>query len=257
MVDFVVRVTGNESPDNDLAVRLRNPIRFQVPSGGRTAYGYEGAIIADICEAILAARRAGTLTPRYQPYAERAELIITALAKTAIVALIDEATGYQYFRSRNALSEILSKYISDKLMPWTKRFPDDFDIKMFKLKGWDYRNLKPGGAKPSVVGRYTRNIIYQRLAPAVIVELERKNPAIAPGVRRHKHYQWLTDDIGHTELRLHMKKVLMLMDLSDNWEDFRGKLRRAIPKRWEQTEFIDLFPEPKNEPPPTSDDGLD
>lgn len=257
LVDFISRITGNSSAGNDLSERLNAPIPFATSNGGRTAFGYEGDIIVDICDAILSARRDGQLTPRYARYAERAEIIISSLAKTAIVALIDEATGYQYIRSRNALSEILSKYISSKLMPWTKRFPDQFYIKMFKLKGWDFSNLRPGGSKPSVVGRYTRNIVYQRLAPAIIEELERKNPSISPGVRRFKHHQWLTEDIGHAELRSHLEKVIMLMDLSDDWEQFRANLRRAMPQRWEQYQFIDLFPQPENETAPASDDGLD
>lgn len=43
----------------DLPARIRNPIRFMPPGGG-TAYGYEATILADICDAVLAARRVAT-----------------------------------------------------------------------------------------------------------------------------------------------------------------------------------------------------
>ena len=41
----------------DLAGRIRNPILFRPMAGGKAAYGYEATILADICDAVLAARR--------------------------------------------------------------------------------------------------------------------------------------------------------------------------------------------------------
>jgi hypothetical protein len=47
------------------------------------------------------------------------------------------------------------------------------------------------------------------------------------------------------------------MQLSENWEDFRSKLRKVMPKKWEQFQFADLLPDPPDAPPSYSDDGLD
>lgn len=44
----------------DLAERIVGPVRFTPPNGG-IAYGYEATVLADICDAILAARKAGLL----------------------------------------------------------------------------------------------------------------------------------------------------------------------------------------------------
>mgnify|MGYP001586362284 CR=1 FL=1 len=41
----------------DLPARIRNPIRFIPPWGGSVAYGFEALILADICDAVLAARQ--------------------------------------------------------------------------------------------------------------------------------------------------------------------------------------------------------
>ncbi len=54
---------------------------------------------------------------------------MTAFAKTGLVAVIDEVTGYQYDRERDELQKLLSAYISEELMPWTKRFPDTIEHK--------------------------------------------------------------------------------------------------------------------------------
>jgi hypothetical protein len=45
-------------------------------------------------------------------------------ARVCIVALVDEVTGYQYFRAR--------QFISKKLRKWAKTFPDEFYERMFK-----------------------------------------------------------------------------------------------------------------------------
>lgn len=258
LAQFIGKIEPNSSNANELAVRLELPIKFTPPKGGKAAFGYEANLLADICDALLRARRHGQLTPRYQPYAARAELLMSAWARVGLDAMIDEVTGYQYVRRRDALAELCNKYISDKLMSWTKTFPDEFYVQIFRLKGWDFKMLKPGDKKPSCVGRYTRNIVYERMPAPVILQLEHLNPAVAPGIRAHKHHQFLTQDIGHPELRVHLEKVVLLMQLSESWDDFRGKLRKVMPKKWEQLELADLFPDPTDEKQsPQSDDGLD
>ncbi len=81
------------------------------------------------------------------------------LAHVGIIALVDEATGYQNLRARRALEEILEAFISDKLLKWTKRFPDIFYLEIFRLRRWNYSedSIKK---RPSVVGRYTNDIAH-------------------------------------------------------------------------------------------------
>jgi hypothetical protein len=152
LASLIGSICPNLAEANDLAVRLSSPMLFQARTGGRAAYGYPATLLADICKSILAARPAGVLTDSQEAVAERAEVLIRGWARVGIIALVDEATGFQFVRTRTALAEILSKFISDKLMPWTKRYPDEFYTEMFRLKGWDYARLRPGDAKPSVVG---------------------------------------------------------------------------------------------------------
>lgn len=255
--EFIATVDPNSATANELATKLASPLRFVTVESRRAGQGYEACLLADICESILDARQQGRLPPRFEGLGLRAEVLVRGFARVGIDALIDEATGFQYFRSRNALLDLLRKYISEHLLAWTKTFPDEFYTEMFRLKGWDFLSLQPGDQKPSVVGRYTRNVVYERMPVPIIAQLEKLNPAMAPGVRQHKHHQFLTREIGHPELKAHIEKVVMLMKLSENWEDFRGKLRKVMPKKWEQLQFADLLPEPPDAPPTYSDDGLD
>ena len=79
----------------DLATRLNSPIPFKLPKGGPPAFGYPAAILADICEAIIRADLEGKTTVRQAPIVERATVLMMGLAKTGIIALVDEVTGYR------------------------------------------------------------------------------------------------------------------------------------------------------------------
>ncbi|MBC7620138.1 MAG: P63C domain-containing protein [Candidatus Saccharibacteria bacterium] len=155
-----------------------------------------------------------------------------SLAKVGIAALVDEATGYQEVRDRDALQALLDKYLLQEHAAWAKRFPDDFYRQMFRLKNWEFPT--PGGARPGVVGRYTLDIVYERLAPGLVDELKERNPKSEAGHRKTKHHQWLTDDVGHPALTNHIHAVMGLMRASKTWEMFKTLLDSAFPKKGTQ-----------------------
>ena len=49
-----------------------------------------------------------------------------APAHVGIIALVDEATGYQKDRASDALQRILEAFIAKELQPWVRTFPDDY-----------------------------------------------------------------------------------------------------------------------------------
>ncbi len=118
----------------DLAMRIRNPILFRPKSGGKLAYGYEATMLADICDAVLAARRVpGALLTQQAHIADQCELLVRGFARVGIIALVDEATGYQYERKRRDLAQILEAFIAKELQPWVKTFPDEYYAQLFRL----------------------------------------------------------------------------------------------------------------------------
>lgn len=133
---------------------------------GQKAHGYEGEDIVELCRMYLLARKANALLPNQIQLADRAELIVLSLAKLGITALIDEATGYQEVRDKKALQALLDKYLRQEHAAWAKRFPDDFYREMFRLKTWSYPT--PSGGKPGIVGTYTNDLVYERLAPGLL-----------------------------------------------------------------------------------------
>lgn len=213
---------------SDLINRMNEPVRFRAPTGGYVATGYEATILPDLCDAVLEARRAGALRKDQLHIAHACELLVRALARVGIIALVDEATGYQEVRDRKALEEILNKYISEELRRWTKTFPDEYFKEIFRLKGWN--RPKSPTARPGIIGSYTNDIVYARLAPGVLQELQRLNPSDGKGGRKHKNFQFLTPDHGHPKLKEHLNHVVLLMSATTSWGEFKRLLDRAKPK---------------------------
>lgn len=212
---------------SDLTSALKSPILFRLPSGAK-AYGYPATILADICDAVLDARSHGKTGPRQEVIVHRCETLIRGFARVGIVALVDEATGYQEIRDRKALEEILNSYIAKELQKWTPTFPDDYFHNIFRLKGWQMPQLPT--VRPGIIGHYTKDIVYSRLAPGVLKELEQLNPTDGKGQRKHKHHQHLTRDHGHPKLKDHLRDVVLLMRASDGWHEFKRLLDRTKPR---------------------------
>jgi hypothetical protein len=203
------------------------PIKFRTPKGA-LAYGYDATILVDICEAVLQARSEGRLQAQQEHIAKQCEILVRGFARVGIIALVDEATGYQEVRKRDALEKYLSKYISKELVRWSKTFPDEFYEQIYRLRGWDYK--EESSQRPGVVGHWTIDLVYDRLAPLVIDELKRLIPKDEKGRRKHKLFQRLNEDIGHDKLREHLIAVITLMKASPNWNSFYRLLQRALPK---------------------------
>lgn len=213
---------------SDLILAIKNPFLFRPVGGPGVAFGYEGSIVVDYCDAFLKAHRQGFIEGEVADrYAVAAENLVLSVAKVGIVALIDEATGYQEIRPRKALEAILAKYLVDHWARWAQRFPEEFYFEMFRLKGWDWKGMSVN--RPSVVGHYTNDVVYLRLAPGILDELRKRNPA-EQGRRKQKHHQWLTEDVGHPALNQHIHTLLAFMRIAPNWPAFKRMVDKAFPK---------------------------
>ncbi len=116
-------------------LRSTTPIRFQAVTGGSVATGYRATLLPQVCAVYLEARDADALLPSQRHIAERTEILIRALATVGVIALEDEATGYERIREERALATILEKFIAKELQPWTRTFPYEFHEQIFRLKG--------------------------------------------------------------------------------------------------------------------------
>jgi hypothetical protein len=215
---------------NDLAARANSPILFVPPHGGNPATGYEASLLPDICSAILKAHQAGALDRRLHYLAERAEILQHGFATVGIIALVDEATGFQEVRAKDALQAYLEKFLRKELAAWVQRFPLEFFRELYRLKRWPWNG---SSRRPGVVSYYIKDLVYERIGPGVLAQLEERNPTDGRGRRKAKHHQWLSDDIGHPALAQHMHALIGFMRAEDDWDSFKTRFHRAFPKKGE------------------------
>lgn len=235
---FATRERIKPFVSKDLLDRIRSPINFLTPTGKR-AYGFEAEVLVELCESVLAARATGVLQKQQMQIAQQCELIMRGLARVGIVALVDETTGFQEVRRRDALHKILEAYIAPELMPWTKRFPASFYEEMFRLHNWDYD--PESVARPGVVGKFTNTYVYEQLPNGVIDELRRLNPKDEVGKRKARHHQYLSENVGHPHLERQIAATTAIMRVADDWPQFKRMFSKAFPKQDQQ---IELLPEP-------------
>jgi hypothetical protein len=211
---------------SDELTEMCEPIPYRPVTGGR-AFGYRAEILPLICDVYLDADAAKKLTKTQEPVAQICQILVRGLAKIGIIALVDEATGYQEVRARDELQRILAFYIAAELRPWTKMFPDEFFEQIYRLQEWEYR---PGTAKRTpYVGKLINRYIYEQLPPGVLDELRERNPVTETGRRRHKHFQYLTADTGNQHLDRQISTVTTLMRISDDRAHFEELFERAFP----------------------------
>lgn len=203
----------------------------------RRVVGYAAEALPAVCEIWLAARHAGVLQEQQLAKAQNAEILMRGLAQVGIVALVDEATGYQAERDRDELNKILSVYLADERLKWAKRFPDEFYKQIYRLKRWKWPNH---GVRTPLVGKITNVIVYEKLPPGVLDELQARNPTKqGTGRRKWKHHQVLSEDIGQPDLRDHLMQLIALMRVSPDWPTFENHLKLAFPSPGDQM-FLDL-----------------
>lgn len=233
---FLSRIKLISILENDLSNPVNKPIKFhRTGKGGLPANGYMAEFLPEICNAVLKLANNMMLSIEQRDAIERSRILLNAFAKIGIIALVDEATGYQEYRDKHALQEILDKYLRQEYAAWAKRFPDDFYKEMFRLKKWEWKGMNIN--RPGVVGKYTNNIVYARLAPGILSELQSKNPPDDSGHRKRRHHQWLTDDVGHPALSQHLHTVIAMMRGSSSWESFNRLLSKSFPVIGEQIEL--------------------
>lgn len=204
------------------------PLDFRTPHGIR-AEGFKAEILPLICETYLAARDDDALLQSQEPVAKQCEILTRGLSRVGIIALVDEATGFQEVRDREALQAILDAYLRKELAAWAKTFPDEFYRQIFRLRNWQWKGMKVN--RPQVVASYTNDFVYSRLAPGILEELERRMPRNDQGRKLGRNTQLLTADVGHPALAQHLHAVTALMTAARNWEEFKRMINAAFPKK--------------------------
>jgi hypothetical protein len=92
-------------------------------------------------------------------------------AKVGLVALIDEATGYQYDRT-DALRVKLKAYLAEEMRDWEKTFPDELWQEFGRLTNWKGSVTQ----RPKYWGHLVTELVYTYLDADVCKWLKENKP---------------------------------------------------------------------------------
>lgn len=218
---FVSRDRIKPFVSDDLNERIKNPIRFR--TGRSTAYGFSSDTLIDVAEAVIQADNAGILQKQQAGIAHQCRVITSSLTRIGLIALIDEATGYQTKRDRDELQQILTAYLLPEHRPWMQTIPDEFTNEIYRVYGWTRTSNNRG---PRYAGKLIRNLIYEKLPKPVLPALDEINPSNEKYQRKHRHHQFLTDKQGLDHFRSQVITVMTLLRISRNKSEFSQNLER-------------------------------
>jgi hypothetical protein len=240
----VVRVLsdGRESGNLQRYVQ-RNPLfedgflesrsfKFRI-GPGIEAVGYQAEQLIDICDHYIEAKNQNLLKPSQLKLAEQAEIIMRACAKTGIIALIDEATGFQKVRAQHALQVKLQAFIAEEMQDWARMFPQEFWFELARLEGVRYSPRH----RPLRWGRYIMMFVYDAVDEDVGKELRDRNPN--PRFLSN-HHQWLKQH-GREKVNNQIQRVITIMKLCNNMDEFRDKFSQVFKRAPTKVPFDDLW----------------
>lgn len=240
----MVRVlSGGRESGNLQRYIVRNPLfeegylsdkalRFRTGPGVE-ALGYEAEHLIDICDRYIEAKHTGDLKRSQYGLAKQAEIVMRVCAKVGIIAVVDEATGFQKVRAQNALQLKLQAFIADELQDWARMFPQEFWFELARLEGIRYSPRN----RPLRWGRYIMMFVYDAVDEDVGKLLREKNPE--PRFLRN-HHQWLKQH-GREKVNNQIQKVIAIMQLCENMDEFREKFAKVFKKSPTKLPFDDLW----------------
>lgn len=215
-----------------LTAILKSPVRYRPKQGGGgIGMGYPATALPDICGVVMDASDSPSFRDTQGYLLASAKMLLKAFAKVGVIALVDEATGYQADRVRDELQKILAAYIAEEMQPYVKKFPVEFFRQVYRLQGWEFKEGR--AARPGYVGKLINEWIYDRLPSPVLPKLQELNPS-ENGRRKHKHHQFLTEDTGVPNLDKQIASVTALMRAARNLSEFDRMVAAAFPKRGDQ-----------------------
>ncbi len=214
---------------NELTEKLSSAFEYLSTTNTKSR-GVDATVLADICDVFIQAKNADIKNKNLLNVADAAYKMIKAFAKVGIIALIDEATGYQYDREKYELQAILQLFISNDILEWQQTFHLGFYKEIFRLWNVPFtaQNIR---RKPPFIGMLTNELIYKNLPKGsfVLKTLKDKTPKTEAGNYKARLFQSLTP-FGREELKKVLYSVESLAVISEN----KTKFRRLVEDRYGQ-----------------------
>jgi hypothetical protein len=206
---------------------------------GAVKSGFNALILPEVADLYLTAREQRVISSKQQlDTAYKAEVLSRGLSRVGIIALVDEATGYQYIRDKKELEVVLGAYISDEVAKWQLTFTEDFYEQIFRL--WKQSYNKQKQKRPAFFGHLTNRYIYEPIKDGVVLDSIKQQANNDDN--KAKFHQYLTLDIGREHLKRQIIEVTALMSVCDDKIQFDEIFKKKYKKEYQNS----LFSNPPN-----------
>jgi hypothetical protein len=218
-------------------------IEFVIPGvQNKTVRGITAETFLDICRAYVRALDDGALvTNRQKDIAAKASMFLAACAKVGLVALIDEATGYQYERAEDALQFKLRLFLEEEMRKWEATFPDELWREFGRLTNWGGKINQ----RPKYWGKLVMELVYEYLDPDVAEWLKEHNPKPQKG---QNHHQWLSSQYGLRRLVEHIWMVIGLAKACHTMSELKARMAELYGRQ--PVQLTMFLPPPNSEARP-------
>lgn len=197
-------------------------IDFEIPEvTNKNVRGITAETFLEVCRGYVRALSDGKLKSAAQiEMAHKAAAFLAACANVGLVALIDEATGYQYDRAEDALRVKLKAYIGEEMRKWERTFPEELWVEFGRLTKWKGSVTK----RPKYWGKLVNELVYEYLDPDVAKWLKENAPKPRHGQNYH---QWLTDQFGLKKLVEHIWMLIGMARACKTMQELKDKKAEA------------------------------
>ena len=201
----------------------------------KTVRGITAESFCDLCTAYVRALEDDALeSDRQREIAAHAGMFLAASAKVGLLALIDEATGYQYDRAEDALRFKLKVFLEDEMRKWEKTFPDQLWTEFGRLTNWKGAT---NSQRPKYWGKLVMELVYGYLDPDVAQWLKENAPKPRSGQNYH---QWLSSQYGLKRLTEHLWMLIGMAAACQTMPELRQRMAERFGKQQVQfTLFVD------------------
>lgn len=234
------RLFLTEFAPNYLSEKMKTdlPKVVKMPHGGK-ANMFPVGLLSELPMNVIKAALKGELHHKQLHIVPHCIAIVEALAKTGEIALIDEATGYQYHREPDALQDFITRILRQTCASWERRFHPDYYTAIFALFRWKYTGQP---RKPSVVGQITAKWVYEAVFPSgIMAELRERRGD-------DKFHQWLTTEGGLPLLEKQINAVTMIARSSTDLADFNNRCAIAFHSKGQMGFVFPAPTVPRDEP---------
>lgn len=241
LLDLMTSIDKFSPIAEDIITKYQNPILISINRNGVESIieNCDCLLFIALCKIIINAKNDGFLNVNQLRFAKNAETILETVSNDNIIQLIDEATGFVFFKeqSKDYLQKFLVEIGNDTTLLWVKTFPDSFFEILFYLNQLDWKDLNDN---PLVIGKIIYEVVFSRQTDETIQELRKNKPK-----RTYKRKNNNLQENEHPSLKEFISNCQSLLKASGyQWTIFMQFLNKSYPKN---TNYIIKFPILKEE----------